>query len=282
MSVPVRHADEKEHRRLLAYAINRLEQDVSDYALEVSRGNIPEMDDVQKYGRCADNVDSGSFSDIWDGATAAFATKTYISPTQARIHQIASTDLNDTLGGTGANQIIVSYLADWDTAEQTVTLDMNGTTNVATPACVAINRMKCIWGATTTAGQNKGTITATADTDASVSAYVIIGAGQTQMAVFAYASTQTFYMSKKYASVNRSIAGTVDAQLLVNDNPDVQLLSFTVKDTWSAHSTGDTLADPYYDPPRPFPGPSIIKVKCEGSANNMDVSAGFYGYLETR
>ena len=274
--VPLRHHNNAEHRKLLAEAIN-----VGDYGFAVARGEVEGVSGVNKFGRCPDNLDSGVQSDIWDGAAAAYGTKIYVAPTTARIHQIVSTSTDDDGDpvGVGARTIQVYGLTSWSTKEVSETLTMNGTTNVPTVnAYVFIYRMKILTKGATSS--NVGVITATADTDSSVSAYILAGNGQTLMAVYAIPSIQTLYVKGVWGAVNRAVTGVMDMRLLVNPEPDVERTNFLHKQTVAINSAGNT--DMYHpsDPPKVFAGPAIIKIAGWGSAGNMDVSAGFDAYLE--
>ena len=279
MGVPVRHASGVEHRRLLANEINRLEQLVNgDFALNVSRGLIPGMSVLHKFGK-TDNVDNGVATDIHDGANiGATGTRIWVAPTAARTHQIASLNANDTSAGTGCRTLRLYGLTDWDTKEVSEDITMNGTTNVATAnQYVIIYRMKALtWGS---AGPNVGEINATADTDATVTATITAGMGQTEMAIYGVPSTQVLYMTHCYATVFRSIAAGVDVSLLVNTIPDQLTTAYINKGSIAAQTTGSTDAEHPIEPPRAFAGPCIIKVEAVSDANNTVVSAGFNGYL---
>lgn len=279
MGVPVRHASGVEHRRLLANEINRLEQLVNgDYGLNVSRGLIPGMSPLHKFGK-TDNADNGVATDIWDGSTVGVpASLIWAAPTTARTHQIVSASANDTSAGTGCRTLRIYGLTGWGAKEVSEDITMNGTTNVATAnQYVIIHRMKSLtWGS---AGPNVGDITATADTDATITAMFLAGMGQTEMAIYGVPSNQIFYMTHCYATVFRSVSAGVDVSLLVNTIPDQQTGGFINKGSISAQTTGSTDAEHPIEPPRPFPGPCIIKIQANASANNTVVSAGFHGYL---
>lgn len=235
---------------------------------------------VNKFGRTT-NADNGVSTDIHDGANPTDDVAVWVAPTQARVHQLVSTDVNDDGSplGTGARTVEVFYLPDWDTGETSTILTMNGTTNVATPSCVIINRMKVLtWGS---AGPNVGVITATADTDGTVTAQINAGEGQTQMAIYGIPSYQTFVMSQYYASVNRSVSTAVDVRLLINQYCDNELTGFVVKHTNGLKSDGSgSIVHPFY-PSNRISGPAIIKLTATSSANNTEVDGGFDGNLES-
>lgn len=92
------------------------------YGLEVQKGNVPGTTWVGRATRSVDITNAG-FVDIW-GSTANI-----VQATANETLEILSSDANDTLLGTGAQQILVEYLDD-SHIEQTVTADMNGVTPV--------------------------------------------------------------------------------------------------------------------------------------------------------
>jgi len=178
--------------------------------------------------------------------------------------------------GTGARTLRVTGLTDWDTAEVSEDISLRGLSGVAlTNSYVMINRMEVLTKGATT---NAGTISATAATDATVSAYMIIGTGETNMAIYGIPSVQTAYIGGYYASANEAggAAGLANVSLLVNPEPDAVTTSFTTKRTFGLISAG--LNDAQYMRtyvPLKVPGPAIIKMQGLGGADDMDVTAGF-------
>lgn len=61
----------------------------TDFNLEVTKGSIPKHTFIHKFGENPTIDNLATFKDIWD------AGGTYVPPTQARIHAIVSTDVND-------------------------------------------------------------------------------------------------------------------------------------------------------------------------------------------
>ena len=280
--VKLRHHNSPAHREELARAIN-----LADFGFEVARGNVQingaTVTNVTKFGRCNDNVDQNVQTDIWSGSNAAYGTVIYVLPTAARVHAIVSTSTADDDGSTGAYSVTVSGLTSWSAAEvsETVTLDGTNAQNTAN-SYVIIHRMVCNFGANTTAASNVGVITATAATDGTVSAYILAGEGQTMMAIYGVPSTQSFYLTSAYITVDRAVTATVNGKILLNSNPDVQRFGFVEKDVWSANTAGTTHSmKDYKKHPRKFAGPCVIKITGNSSANNSDVGAGFNGYLVT-
>ena len=255
---------------------------VVDDGFNVAAGNAEDMHPVNKFGRAPTGVQTTA-SDIWDRCNATPTQQIWLAPTAARIHTIASDSAagEDDSGGTGATTVIVSYLADWDTKETTETVSGDLNAGIAmTNAAVMIHRMKVVPQATSTT-PNEGTITATAATDATVTAQINPGEGQTQMAIYGIPSTQTLYIDDFYMSINKAqaTAGTINASLVVNPNPDVQTLAFLIKNTRGVQSTGTSSAPFPFIPSYKVSGPAIIKLQGIASAADIEGSAGFNARL---
>jgi hypothetical protein len=172
-------------------------------------GHISGYRTVNKFGR-ANNVDAAP-TDIWDMANTVQDEALWVAPTQARIHDIVSTDAGDDgdPAGVGARTLRVFGLTDWDTAEVSEDIVLNGTTNVPTVnAYVIIHRMMVLTKGATSV--NVGNITATAQTDGTVTAEIYAGQGQTQMAIYGIPSTQAAYMTAYWASLNKGTEGAAD------------------------------------------------------------------------
>lgn len=244
--------------------------------LEVARGNVPGMSSVNKFGRST-NVDNGIDTDIWDRANSTNDQDIWVPPTTARTHQITSTAAADDgdPAGNGARTIRVYGLTAWNTAEVSEVITMNGTSNVATAnSYVIIHRMKVLTAGS--AGPNSGYITATADTDGTVTAQINPGEGQTQMAIYGIPSTKTAYMTQYYASAIKSNVATVVAvTLLFNPEPDTNADTWLTKHTNGLKTDGTNALLHRFNPPNGFAGPGIFKIQGNASGNDTDVSAGF-------
>lgn len=253
---------------------------VQDFLLEVAKGNVAGHYPVNKFGRNTE-IDSAVLADIWDGGYTADESLLWVAPTEARVHQLASSSASDDGDpvGVGARTVKVWYLPDWDTKEATVTVTLNGTTDVALPSCVIINRMKVMTKGATNI--NVGVITATADTDGTVTAQINVGQGETQSTIMGVPTVQKFYMNRLYANVNKTggAAGLVDITLLGNPEPDAEELNFAAQHTFGLQTVGTSALTINYGVPKKFEGACIIKVQCLSGTDNMDVSGGFDGVL---
>ncbi len=252
-----------------------------NFSLEAARGEVPGVRTINKSG-ISTNVDSGVDTDVWDRANPTNDQDIWVAPTTARIHDIVSTSTDDDgePAGVGARTMRVTGLTDWDAADETsedITLD--GTTNVPTVnAYVIIYRMRVLtWGATNI---NVGTITATAQTDATVTAQINVGLGQTQMAIYAVPSTQTLFLSSLRANlVDTNTGAEVLFKLLVNTAPNLELTNFTTKIHGTLKASGTSGGGPVFNPPKIIAGPAIIKMQANGDAINMTVAAAFDGFI---
>lgn len=258
---------------------------LEDYFGEVALGKIPGRKSVNKFGAAPMGVQTTK-TDIWDRADATPTQPIWIAPTQARIHAIVSSSASDTPGGTGVGQVIIYGLKNWNEGEVSETVTLNGITPVNTGnAYVIIHRMKVIQQASTTnvgggaasPGPNVGTISATAAVNGTVTAVILPGNGQTEMAIYGVPSIQNALLYRWSAQLDRTIGASVsiDMELRVNENPNVQLLAFLRKDDISLQSTGTSSQERKYGVPYIFPGPCIIKVQAVGSAVDIDAETEF-------
>ncbi len=247
----------------------------TDYNLNVARGLVPSIGSLRKFGRNTD-CDQNTDTDIWDGDDPIWT-----APTAARQHTIVSTSSDDGGSLNGARKVKVYGLTSWSAAEVSEEVTMNGTTGVNTSnSYVIIHRMKVTDYRST--GPNVGTITATAMTDATVTAQINPGEGQTQMAVYGIPSGVNFYMVKYYASIAKGSASlATTTKLMVNPIPGTELGGFLTKHTYGMTTEGSSSIVQDFPIPNKIEGPAIIKIQTRATADNSDVSAGFDGYLVT-
>lgn len=267
--------------------VNQLDEYISlnvDYPLEISRGNISGISSINKFGKAPSGIQTTA-TDIWSRADATPTQQIWVAPTTARQHNIVSTSTDDDGSpvGVGARTIRIWGLTSWSTAESSEDITMDGTSNVLTASSyVIIHRMKVLTAGNTSI--NVGTITATAATDASVTAVILPNEGQTQMAIYGVPSTQSFYITKVYASLNDATASSrVDIRFSVNESPNVSPLNvrFILKGTFELSNQGSSYVNHTYEPPFRVNGPCIVKLQGISNSADEDVSGGFDGYLVT-
>lgn len=214
---------------------------------------------VNKFGKNAD-IDIGT-EDVWAGGG------TWVAPTTARVHNIVSSDANDTAAGTGARTVTIYGLdANYVLASETVT--MNGVGAVATSGSYTIIHRMLVATAGS-GGTNAGTITATAQTDATVTITIVIGKGQSQLGVYQVPASKTAYILNYYGSI---YGGTsLDLELFIKPFGGV----FNLKHTLGLTVGGNSSQDYSFIVPMQVTEKSIIKLTGTATANNTVVSGGF-------
>jgi hypothetical protein len=249
-----------------------------DLNLEIAAGTYAGYSAVNKFGR-APSGGQTTATDVWDRADATPTQQVWTAPTQARVHAIVSTD--DTDGKTGspnsvaARTLRVYGLTSWDSAEVSEDITLTGTDAVnTTNSYVIIHRMKVLTHGATAV--NAGVISATAATDGTVTAAIVIGQGQTQMAIYGVPSTQTAYMTNYYGSAIKAAAACRGSlELFVNPIPDTEEIKFLVKHTNGWDTTATSYVQHNFRPYFKIDGPAIIKIQTISSAADTDFSAGF-------
>ncbi len=231
----------------------------SVFSLNVARGRIQGMTPVNKFGRNPD-VDIGT-EDVWSQGG------TWVPPTVARLHNFTSSSPNDTAAGTGLRTLLVTGLLS-TYVETTETITLNGVGAVATVnAYIFISRIRGLTAGS--GGTNAGTILATAQTDGTVS--MVIGKGQSQLAIYQVPAGYTAYMSQWWVSMQGAANARVDAELF--DKPLGGI--YNLKSSSAMQPGGSTQSTIVFDPPRAIAEKSIIKVSATSSANDSEVDAGF-------
>lgn len=175
----------------------------TDFLFRISMGLVAGAKTVFKFGY-NDDVDSGTVpEDVWTGGGL------YPWPTSAAVLSVVSTSTDDTLLGTGARTIkIVGLDENYETLEEEV--ELNGTTPVLTTSSFfRVHRMYVVTAGTDTA--NIGRISASHG--ATGLAYIEIGDGQTEMAIYTVCKGCELYLDTWYVSVQKKVAGSITCHL---------------------------------------------------------------------
>ena len=255
-----------------------LETIPSDFHLEISRGRVPGMLHINKYGRNPDCDPKAAATavnigrSIWDKGIAGAVN--WLAPTVSRIHQLKSTDIDDDTDGGGTNagaRTVQIYGLDSNFALFNETLTLNGTGNVATASYTMIYRM--IVRSAGATGWNVGTITAIADTDGTVTAQITIGNNQTLMTQFMIPVNVKGYMTNFSGTLKKSGG---QAKLA-----DVFLMSKKFGEVWRVRESGSAASDGQnkfahpFDPQKTFQAKELIELVANPSANAQDVSGSY-------
>jgi hypothetical protein len=254
---------------------------MGDFALEAARGNVSGVAAVNIFGHAPTGVQTTA-TDIWDRADASPTQQIWVAPTTARVHAIVSSSVSDDGAppGVGAQTIRVHGLTAWNTAETSEDITMDGTTNVNTAnSYVIIHKMSVLTKGATNI--NVGTITATAATDATITAAILPGQGETHMAIYGVSSLHTAYIARRYAAVYEASAPRVSCSLLVNPTPTTELLNFKTVHRFGLDAGATSSFTFAYNPYFKIAGPAILKTQGISSAVDTDTTTGIDLYLVT-
>jgi len=249
-------------------------------SLEAARGNISGFRIISGFGETLD-ADANVPTDVWDGADGVTSTDIWVAPTAARIHDISSTSASDDGApvGVGMRTIRIFGLTGFGTSEVSEDITLDGTTNVPTAnSYVIINDLVGL-----TFGDdedlNIGVITATAQTDGTVSAAIQPGRGKALMMIMGVPSTQTFFLRTIVGTIltNTGADAQADAHLLVKRNADQSDSGFITFEAWLFIEGWSPPRE--YMIPRPIAGPAILKIQVVSNANNSAVIGSFDGIL---
>ena len=245
---------------------NRLEVQ-SEYTIRVQRGDFPNQVAINKFGRNED-VDSANVEDIWDGGG------THVHPTQDRIHDIVSDNSNDSAAGTGARTIEISGISGGVLTQETVsTHATDGTIAVQTVnAYQMIHRKEVLTVGSN--GSNVGTITATAQTDGTITAQINPGNSQTRMAIVKIEDAKEGFMKFFYGSLLRDSPTGATAILEVWQKKDVANAPWISKHQGTI-TTGQSAEHHPFGVEKAFAAGSWVKMTANVDANDCDVIAGF-------
>ena len=249
---------------------------LGDPYLEIALGNVSNYTGVNKFGR-ANDCDSGLVSDIWDGSDGLTSTHVWVPPTQARVHAIVSSDAEDATGGDGINMLIVQGLTSWDATEETTeVVAMAGQTPVnTTNSWVIIHRMRGMtYGVF---GTNAGIIKATAAVDATVTAAIQIGNGQTLMAIYGVAAGHRFAISHLHMDMIGNAVKSGTGRLMVETRLDTGVSGERIQREWNL--TPQARYETIIHPPIVMAGPAIIKMQIITDVSNTAATGSFDGVL---
>ena len=239
---------------------------------EIVRGRVPGVSFVTKFGSNLD-VDEGTAEDIWSKGGM------WVAPTDARVHNIVSADIADTLAGTGARTVQLEGLgSDWKFQIGTVTLD--GTTPVATSeSWRRIHRMEVLTAGTDET--NQGIIKATAVApDSTITATIPAEAGETQMAIFTTpAGTVSLLLPPQFTIIRpgppfNAVGGA--GAIRIRKGADGAETVWLEKFKQGFSTDGNSAPPPQHSLPDLLPEKTDIVARClQVSENNSEVTASF-------
>jgi hypothetical protein len=236
-------------------------------------GRFDGLSGVVKFGHAPDGIQTTP-TDVWDRADAAVTQQIWVPPTAPRVHQLSSTDADDTAAGAGAQTVRVWGLPSWGARETVQDIPMAGLGNAPTTPLVMINRQQVIGP-----NNNQGTITATADTDGTITSLILPANGQTQQAIYGWPSGQSLALLGFYGAVIRAAqAVNVEVDLLYAPTPDTGPWYRQIHHD-GLESTGTSAHPHEFSLPKLLEGPGILKLQCVSSSLDTNVGAGFDAIL---
>jgi len=229
-----------------------------------------------------DNVDQDVDTAIWSGANTGIAQLDISSGTTARTMKIYSASARDDDGLDGCTRVLIKGV-DFDQkfSSESITMDGTGLVSSAT-TYLGINSAIC-----TDAGSratNVGNIFVGFRVDDTTAAVVIAGTAHSSGAVFFLAETHNAYMTRWYGDMNRASGATtsVDLHLEIRRQSDVEFSPVAEEHERGITRAGDSGFEHPFVPWFKIAGPATIIVHGEGSAADLDVSAGFELVLEEK
>ncbi len=237
-----------------------------DLMLEVPRGNVPGMTQVNKFGR-NDDIDSGSgYEAIWNGG----ASYTGHDATGAEVVEVVSADANDDDGDVGARTIQLYGLdANYQSIGETVTL--NGTTAVDTVnSYLRLDRM--IIRSSGSSGHNEGAITASQKTSGTIFCVLPAEYSQTMICAYTVPAGYTAYLTRWFVT----LAGKTNADAVARFRRRPFGEVFQTKEEVAIQGNGNSAMNRSY---APYNGPITEKtdmfVEASADTNNTGIAAGF-------
>ena len=247
---------------------------LSNDSLSIASGDIAGTIHINKFGRNPDCDKKESTTavnlgrSIWDGGIAGAVN--WVAPTTSRIHQLKSSDVDDTSGGVGARTVQI-YGLDSNYNRYNETLTLNGTSNVATASYTMIYRM--IVRSAGATGWNEGDIIVTADTDGTVTAKITATNNQTLMTQYMVPVGKKGYMTNYSATLKKSggVAKIADVFLMSKEFGQV----WRIRDITSAATDGANNIPHKFDPHKVFQAKELIELRANPSADGQDVSGRY-------
>ena len=226
----------------------------------------------QTFGQNNDVDTATDPEQIWDYSGAA----TWVSPTQARVHNIVSGHADDDgtpyATGNGAHYVwVYGISANGDMVKEVVKL--NGVAAVATTfEYTCVNRLTAHREFGSSLAQNVGEITATAATDGTVTRSIAAGAGQSLAAVFQTPRGHTSWLTRCFASMQKKTGTSADIVLHVMNHRSYVWNTIMVR---GLISDGSSYFDEVLQSPHTISELSYIKMEAEVSADNTDIAGGW-------
>ena len=126
-------------------------------------------------------------------------------------------------------------------------------------------------------GSNEGIVKATAVTDATITAAIQAGRGQTLMAIYGIPVNKALFLTSVVAEAIANSSANAEITLLVKENADQAGAGFIVKEVYRLTETAPV--NRVYRVPKKIQGPAIVKLQARTDAADTEVVGAFDGYL---
>lgn len=247
------------------------DQHANEAHLQVAIGNFMDVSVLHKFGRNPD-VDSGTPEDVWA------VGGDYVFPAAAETVDVVSTDTDDDGSpvGAGARTLMILGLdSSYAEVQETVTLD--GVTPVTTTQTfLRVLRAYVVTAGAT--GTNEGAVSATNTTSGDDLFSILVGKGQTTLAVYTVPDGKVLLVTRIHGSNGKQDTGSATLEFIIREEDG----AFRTVHYLGIHSQGSTQVNGVLIPPFPVPARTDIKIRVSVRAANTDINAGFDGYLVTR
>lgn len=259
---------------------SRWSEDLAEFYLEASRGNIIKTEVVHKFGLAQSIQSAAGDVDVWDGVHGDLVTNinpyNWIDsgPVDLQISSSSALDVGIEVAGEGLDE-------NWDLARGTVAL--NGQT--AVPIGLQRNRIHRAYNNSGTYLQgivyvsDLGTALTLGVPDdlTKVRAIIHPGAQQTQMALYTVPRDHELYITHGWANVARANVSSGQAGIVIYRRTFGGV--FRTVHTLAISVTGNSGDHRPYTLPIKFDEKEDLIYRANVTANGMAVSAGFHGML---
>jgi len=230
-----------------------------DFTWDTSLGIIGSFKSITIRG-CNLDIDMGVSEDLTS------LGGDYVFPTVARVHDIVSSDGNDTSAGTGARTVSVKGL-DTNKEEIEEIITLNGITNVPTVnSYLRINSLEVLTAGTSEA--NEGIVKATAQTDLTITRQIEINKSIDHYLIFSVPSNKTALIQSVGFSVNKKQSAKVDFTAITITPLGVRRVGTPT----TLSTDGLTTIGQEFDTPIIAPSGLDLLIRVESDANNTMVS----------
>lgn len=202
------------------------------------------------------DIDTGSVpEDVWKQGGV------FVPPTTYRVHNLASSAAADTSAGTGARTVLVTGVTSNGIESETVT--MNGASNVAT-----VKSYSDLWMEVATVGSggvNAGNITATAQTDSTITATILASNGNiTKKAIRLVPPGYKAYVFNFSAGMYQATASSyADVYLKVSESGVWHDVAYH-----SLSNSGSSFEESWFKLPIEYSAGTWIKAQCTYVSNS--------------